>query len=95
MRKIEQDMLKAIRARRRFNSGNTMVMRDNTYNRCEVFLFGNHIANVYDDGWVQPNVYTVAEHPTATTKSRLRALGVNITQAKRTIFIDGLPVASC
>ena len=70
MRKIEQDMNRAIRYRRNFSKANTSV-------RCyreeiDVFLHGNHIATldtathaltIKDGGW-----------QSVTTKSRLNAL---------------------
>jgi hypothetical protein len=95
MRKIEKDMLRAIQNRTNFYSSNTSVRRNNEFKRCEVFLFGNHIANVLDTGEVIPNLYTLSNWPTATTKSRLRALGLPIHQQRRTIFLDFAPVATC
>ena len=70
MRKIEMMMNSAIRYRKNFSSGNTMVR---AYRHCvDVYLHGNHIASLdtashaltlKDGGW-QSN----------TTKSRLNAL---------------------
>jgi hypothetical protein len=95
MRKIEKDMLRAIKKRTNFNGSNTSVRRNNEFKRCEVFLFGNHIANVLDTGEVIPNLYTLNKEPTATTKSRLRALGLPIMQHMKTIYLDYIPVATC
>jgi hypothetical protein len=95
MRKIEKDMLRAIQNRTNFVRGDTAVRRNDEYRRCEVYLHGNHIANVLDTGEIVPNLYTLNEWPTATTKSRLRALGLPLTQHKRTIYLDFAPVATC
>lgn len=76
MRKIEQQMLDAIRDRKDWRSGNTEVQvtffphGDRNIERINVMLHGNHIAQVTHDlvticdcGWQTP-----------TTKSRLNAL---------------------
>jgi hypothetical protein len=56
-------------------------------------LHGNHIAdatrNYYGSIIITPNRETLADWPTPTTKSRLRALGVNLTQSRGVISIDG------
>tara|TARA_B100001113_G_scaffold344364_1_gene332733 strand:+ start:842 stop:1156 length:315 start_codon:yes stop_codon:yes gene_type:complete len=69
MRKIEEQMNRAIRNRQRWQSGNTSVIIGHE-NEVDVYLHGNHIATVspnairiFDGGW-QSN----------TTKSRLNAL---------------------
>jgi hypothetical protein len=95
MRKIEKDMLRAIQNRTNFNDSNTSVRRNDQYQRAEVFLFGNHIANVLDTGEVIPNLYTLNKEPTATTQSRLRALGLPVMQHMKTIYLDYIPVATC
>tara|TARA_B100000925_G_scaffold291766_1_gene281303 strand:- start:1312 stop:1632 length:321 start_codon:yes stop_codon:yes gene_type:complete len=69
MRKIESQMNNAIRCNRDFSNSNTMVTHED--GNAFVYLHGNHIATVadngaltiYDGGW-QSN----------TTKSRLNAL---------------------
>ena len=48
MRKIETQMNMAIKSQKNWSSGNTQVITDNGFSR--VFLHGNHIANVFDDG---------------------------------------------
>ena len=69
MRKIEENMIVAIKRNKNWSSGNTTVRTDDN-NESRVFLHGNHIATVteddlilFDGGW-QSN----------TTKSRLNAL---------------------
>ena len=69
MRKIEENMIVAVKRNKNWSSGNTTVRTDDN-NESRVFLHGNHIATktkddliVFDGGW-QSN----------TTKSRLNAL---------------------
>ena len=69
MRKIEENMVAAIKHNKNWSSGNTTVRTDDN-NESRVFLHGNHIATVtnkdvilFDGGW-----------QTNTTKSRLNAL---------------------
>ena len=75
MRKIEQEMNRAIRYRRNFSKANTSVRRykvNGVTTEMDVFLHGNHIASldtvsnhltIKDGGW-----------QSVTTKSRLNAL---------------------
>ena len=69
MRKIEENMIVAVKRNKNWSSGNTMVKTDDN-NESRVFLHGNHIATVteddvilFDGGW-----------QSVTTKSRLNAL---------------------
>ena len=96
MRQIEKDMLRAINERTNFRKDNTevrvIILDGNTIS--QVFLHGNHIADFvhapqWGMGWTEINRDTLAQWPTVTTKSRLRALGVNLTQARGVISIDG------
>ena len=92
-RKIEQQMIQAIRDGRAWHSGNTQV----TYHPsecnaglCSVFLHGNRIA-LYDrtqSKAVAVNA-TFKDWPTRTTVSRLRALGINAAIRKGKPTIDG------
>lgn len=78
MRAIESAMLNAIRNGRNFNQSNTRV--EIFKNTADVYLWGNHIARVAV-GTAEPmeyNKHTAAQYPTATTCSRLRALGFNV-----------------
>ena len=70
MRKIEREMNAAISNNKNWQSGNTAVTFDSETGVSQVFLHGNHIADVgdtfirlFDGGW-QSN----------TTKSRLNAI---------------------
>ena len=84
MRKIEQEMIKAIHSVSFWKCGNTEVHPSG-----DVYLHGNHIASVASDGKIKVNLYTLAKWPTATTKSRLRALGANVTTKAGTTYVDG------
>jgi hypothetical protein len=92
MRKIETEMCKAIVDRRDWSKDNTRVHFTCT-GLGRVYLHGNHIAdatrNYYGSIVITPNHETLADWPTPTTKSRLRALGVNLTQKAGVISIDG------
>lgn len=96
MRQIEKDMLRAINKRENWRKDNSevrvIILDDNVIS--QVFLHGNHIADFvhhsqWGMGWTEPNLDTLADWPTPTTKSRLRALGVNVTQSRGVVSIDG------
>lgn len=85
MRKIERKMLDAISARKSVTLGNTRVeylpaLDTPTRSRIEyakVYLYGNHIASfTYSHDKFDYNPQTFALWPTATTKSRLSAMGI-------------------
>lgn len=100
MRKIETLMWQAINNRTFWKLGNTAVDyiggpgESNPYGpRSEVFLHGNHIATFWHDTQqVEVNERTLCNWPTPTTKSRLRALGVNVCTRNHTTFLDGVAV---
>lgn len=87
MRKIETEMLSAVIANKEWSKDNTQVTPHAA--GCTVFLHGNIIADIDADGRAWANRATLADWPTPTTKSRLRALGVNLTQSRGVISIDG------
>lgn len=94
MRKIEKEMLQAIMYGENFRKDNTEVdvVPEGSSEKFNIYLHGNHIATAYRVGRmleVDTNRETLASWPTVTTKSRLRALGVDLTQSKGRIFIDG------
>lgn len=96
MRKIEKEMNYAIAQGRNWSSANTMVRVDPETRKRKVYLHGNHIAtvDVYSSGWgwvgsVEVNTYTLSNWPTNTTKSRLRALGVDVQTRKGVTYVDG------
>jgi len=76
MRKIETEMVAAIKAGKNFTRDNTSVVVHDGGLFYSVFLFGNHIAK----GIVGnvPRYFNLCSHPSNTTMSRLRALGVPV-----------------
>ena len=74
MRKIEEAMCAAIKAQKGWRSGNTMVT--NVSGISHVYLFGNLIAIVTEK---MHGKFTFAGRNTQTTRSRLRALGVDLS----------------
>ena len=80
-------MLTAISTRKSWQGGNTTVsIRDD--NSVSVFLHGNHIADVWALGFVSVNQDTLRQWSTPTTKSRLRALGANVTTRKGVTYLN-------
>lgn len=92
MRVIEQKMLKAIKNAENFSLDNTTCkMIDD--NNMAIYLHGNEIATVNtSNGFVMVNRDTLRRWPTNTTKSRLRALGANVTTKKGITYLDGQAV---
>jgi len=92
MRKIEQQMIEAIRNGHGFHSGNTAVTEPYGDGWQEVYLHGNRIAAVrVEGGYLQTQVdrETFRRWPTATTCSRLRALGINAYVKARVPMLNG------
>jgi len=97
MRKIEKEMLSAVHAKRDFRKDNTAVFFISSSesgnpngSRAEIYLHGNHIASFWHEcGTLEVNTRTLAQWQTPTTKSRLRALGANVTTRKGQTFLDG------
>lgn len=74
MRKIERDMIAAIRSGKNWTQGNTSVIHDPVIGatECEVRLHGNLIAkHILRTGWTM----SLAGWGTPTTRSRLNAIG--------------------
>lgn len=86
MRVIEKKMLNAIEQGRNFTLDNTHVKID--ANTAHVFLHGNHIASVVN-GKPIVNLDTLRQYPTPTTKSRLRALGVDVYTKNFITYVNG------
>jgi hypothetical protein len=76
MRKIEKQMIKAIRERKNWKSGNTNVNVTSDGKMVDVFLHGNLIATVTDCPLIGERevMLTSAGWRTNTTKSRLNAI---------------------
>ena len=88
MRTIESKMLAAIQnGKADWSLDNTRVMA--IVGGFEVQLHGNRIATVDEYGSVKVDVSTLKRWPTNTTKSRLRALGVNLSTKAGVIMING------
>ena len=92
MRTIEQKMLNAIHTQKRWAMANTIVSPIDDTN-VAIYLHGNEIAivNTYS-GFTMTNVDTLRRYPTNTTKSRLRALGVNVTTRKGVTYLDNVAI---
>lgn len=92
MRKIEKQMIQAIYDRKAWQSGNTTVSPIDDVNSA-VFLHGNHIADVNStNGFVMVVTHTLRAYPTVTTKSRLRALGANVSTRKGVTYLDNVAI---
>jgi hypothetical protein len=85
MRVVERKMLEAVIGRKKRSLGNTQVVYYKEIDMSEVFLFGNPIV-VYDHKKKEytPNLDTCQSDwgATATTMSRLRALGLHCRKKK-------------
>ena len=91
MRKIEQDMWNAINGGVNWSKDNTQVTQFE--DTSDVFLHGHHIATINSyTGELVVNTATLANWPTNTTKSRLRALGANVETKKGITYLDGIEV---
>ncbi len=96
MRHIEHLMVAAVDAitnhqsDRGWSLNNTIVT--NAGDRAKVFLHGNHIADVLNTGALEVNKETLARWSTPTTKSRLRALGANVSTRKGVTYLDNVAI---
>lgn len=86
MRKIESNMLKAVHANANWAQANTRV--EQGVFGPDVYLHNNLIAYSRPDGF-RVCVNTLCQYPTATTKSRLRALGFDVVQSRGVIYLNG------
>lgn len=90
MRRVEHEMVRAIRKRKSWRGKNTEVRVYSDL--AKVYLFGKHIADyVYGVGTVV-NENTLSQWPTVTTKSRLRALNVDVYTSRHITYLNGQPV---
>lgn len=89
MRQIEKQMLAAVKNGRNFKSSNTEVetqSNGNTY----VYLFGNCIYKIVNG---TPK-FNLCGWNSATTRSRLNALGVNVTSKNGKPHYNGKPISA-
>lgn len=90
MRKIEQEMLGAIAFHQSWKQDNTEVVVSEDKTKASIYLHGNHIATkVYGQEGVSTNLQTLRRYPSNTTKSRLRALGVDVCHSKGELLLNG------
>ena len=91
MRLIEQQMNEALNRKTNWSKANTMVTYQHLDNVSYVYLHGHHIATCeHQTNNVRPNLDTFRDWPTSTTRSRLRALGVNASIKNFEATIDGV-----
>lgn len=98
MRQIEKKMVAAIKARKNFKSGNTEVtMTRNEYlGTCTamVYLHDNLIAKISFGPEKVVGQFTMAGWNTNTTRSRLNALGVGVSQCNWEPYHNGKAISS-
>jgi hypothetical protein len=105
MRKIEQQMIRALTLPLNWSKDNTEVYyisakeSGNPHGaRAEIYLHNNHIATYWYEykalgkQALEVNVETLKRYPTVTTKSRLRALGADLVSRKGKLFLNGKEV---
>jgi hypothetical protein len=93
MRKIEKQMMKAVFDRKSFDSSNTSVVYLPEDDRSQVFLHNHHIADfLHGERKVEVNVNTLRKWSTATTKSRLRAMCVNVYTKNYVTYLDDVAI---
>jgi len=89
MRKIEKLMIQAIHTKQSKSLGNTTVTYECELEMSKVYLYGHHIATyTHHNDTTTANPITLACYPTSTTKSRLRALGVNVYTKNFTTYLN-------
>ena len=94
MRLIEQQMNNAIHSKSTWSKDNTEVIYFANSDVSMVFLHGHKIAvfDHYNDEIIA-DINTLSLWPTRTTKSRLRALGVDVYTRKGITFVNDKEVA--
>lgn len=87
MRKIEENMKAAVFTMKNWQQDNTQVKvyTKGGFKVLDVYLHGNKIFEGWEDG---RQFFTLAGWNTVTTKSRLRALGVNIRQKNGDVILN-------
>lgn len=86
MRKIEEKMLKAFKEKRNWRERNTHVFVSPTTHGVSVWLHNNCIAKTNINNEV---LYSFGGCNSYTTRSRLRALGCNVSVKKGIPYRDG------
>tara|TARA_R110000868_G_scaffold265181_3_gene523971 strand:- start:340 stop:621 length:282 start_codon:yes stop_codon:yes gene_type:complete len=90
VRVIERNMLDAIETKVNWVGDNTEVVYHPNADYSKVYLYDNLIAWVlHGEGVTIVSRETLAKHPTRTTKSRLRAMGVDVMTNMGTTYLNG------
>jgi len=90
---IEEWLANKIEDKETGERDNTAVVYSREENVSGVFLHGHHLGNyLHDEGMFKVNRSTLEEHPSATTMSRLRAMGVNVYRKDNVLYLDGKPL---
>ena len=93
MRKLEQQLVNAINNGADYwQGGNTVFTRNLKTGLGCVSLHGNHIADIDKDNKATANINTFYHWPTVTTRSRLKALGINASIKNFVACIDGVAI---
>ena len=89
MRLIEQQMMQAIYSGIHWSKDNTLVAPNVRTGDINIFLH-THLIAIFKPltQTIEPNLDTLAHWPTVTTKSRLRALGVNVYTRKGITYVN-------
>jgi hypothetical protein len=90
MRVIEQDMITALETKVNWSKDNTRVVYNPNADTSDIYLFGHHIASMFHKlGDLIVNRDTLRSYPTRTTKSRLRALYVDVSTNRGITYLNG------
>ena len=103
MRKIESEMLEAVKQKQNWRKDNTEVkylesIDTPTHARLEmakIYLHGHEIATQAYGYPVAANIETLRKYPSRTTLSRLWALGVDVRRRKGRIILNGKDFCDC
>lgn len=98
MRRIEENMLSAVRNGRNFRNGNTevKVTKEDGEQITRVLLHGNCIfEQVQNISGLYEKYFNLCGWNTPTTRSRLNALGVNVRQKNYEAVYNGQPISLC
>lgn len=98
-RKIEHEMCAAVAGRRYWSKDNTSVAVSSDGAYLEVKLHGFRIATFWFERRIGEPTFevdegTLAEWPTNTTISRLRALGADVRVNRRKVYLNGVLIAT-
>lgn len=89
MREIEKKMVAAIRNTKNFNGNNTQVECQSN-GSIYVYLFGNCIYKIVNG----KTYFNLCGWNSVTTRSRLNALGVNVTSKDFIPYYNGKPISA-